>query len=248
MMWLRPVGAMCLAAGISVLAVGVMGAAGQRWSTTGVGLPADCQESTPVQLIRAPDPRTGVEVRCGGLSPDQGAVTLRILTSAGGQFEHRIEVGSWRPQEIVWAPDSSAFIVNGSESAYAGNDFILYRLLSGRAVETKLTAAAQRDMALTFPPCRASGLREPDCQAIARNPQFNMSVIAWAADANAVVVFAEVPCSSTYGGIMCQVRGYQLEVPTGRILERMDASELKSRYQAQMAWPMTVPDRPSYKR
>jgi hypothetical protein len=138
--------------------------------------------------------------------------------------------------------------VNGSESAYAGNEFILYRLRSDRAIETKLTAAAQRDMALTFPPCRASGLREPDCQAIARNPQFNMSVVGWTAASKAVVVFAEVPCSSTYGGIMCQVQGYQLEVPTGRILARMDASEVKSRYQPQMAWPMTIPDRPSYRR
>ena len=247
-MWARRVGALCAVAGISLLAVGAVAALGERWSTAGIALPGDCQESTQVQLVRAPDDRTSVEVRCAGLSPNREVLTFRILTSAGAQVDSQIEVKSWRPQEIVWAPDSSAFVVNGSESAYAGNEFILYRFLNGRAVETRLTAAAQRDMALAFPPCRASGLREPDCQAIAGNPQFNMSVIAWAVDASAVVVFAEVPCSSAYGGIMCQARGYHLEVPTGRILARMDAAEFKRRYQAQMAWPMLIPDRPSYRR
>ena len=46
---------------------------------------------------------------------------------------------------------------------------------------------------------------------------------------------------------MCQVMGYELDVPTGRILGRMTARELKLRYQAQMAWPMRIPDKPSYK-
>ena len=46
---------------------------------------------------------------------------------------------------------------------------------------------------------------------------------------------------------MCQVMGYELEVPTGRILVRMPARELKRKYQSQMAWPMRIPDRPRYR-
>ena len=74
-----------------------------------------------------------------------------------------------------------------------------------------------------------------------------MSAIAWTRGAKAVVVFAEVPCSSSYGGIMCQVMGYELDVATGRILSRMTPRELKRRFQSQMAWPMKIPDAPVYK-
>jgi len=75
----------------------------------------------------------------------------------------------------------------------------------------------------------------------------NMSAIAWTRGSSSLVVFAEVPCSSSHGGIMYQVMGYELDVPTGRILARMSALEFKRRYQADMAWPMRIPDQPSYK-
>jgi len=59
---------------------------------------------------------------------------------------------------------------------------------------------------------------------------------------------AEVPCSSSYGGIMCQVMGYEIEVPTGRILKRIDSKHLKSDWQPSMAFDFHVPDPPEYKK
>jgi hypothetical protein len=150
----------------------------------------------------------------------------------------------WRPQEVLWAPNSNAFLVNGSESAYAGNAFIVHRLNGRGLMTTALADAAQRDMVRTFPPCKANGLNRSECQRITRNPEFNMSAIAWTRNAGAIIVVAEVPCSSTYGGIMCQVMGYELEIPTGRILTRMTADELKRRYQSRMAWSLRIPDPP----
>ena len=144
----------------------------------------------------------------------------------------------------MWARDSSAFVVNGSESAHAGNDFVVYRIGGDRIAPARITRGAQRDMVSTYPPCKASGLDRDDCLRIAKSPEFNMSAIAWTRGSSGLVVFAEVPCTSSYGGIMCQVMGYELEVPTGRILVRMPARELKRRYQSQMAWPMRIPDRP----
>jgi hypothetical protein len=135
----------------------------------------------------------------------------------------------------LWAPDSSAFAVNGSESAYAGNEFVVYQIGGEPIASTRITATAQRDMVSTYPPCRATGLDGGACQRIAKSRDFNMSAIAWTRGSKALVVFAEVPCSSGYGGIMCQVMGYELEMPTGRILTRMPARELKRRYQSQMA-------------
>jgi hypothetical protein len=137
--------------------------------------------------------------------------------------------------------------VNGSESVHAGNDFVVYRIDSDRISPARIGAAAQRDLAATFPPCKASGLDKKACQRIAASAEFNVSAIAWTRGSSRLVVFAEVPCSSSYGGIMCQVMGYELDVSTGRVLLRMPALELKRRYQAQMAWPMRIPGKPIYK-
>jgi hypothetical protein len=73
-----------------------------------------------------------------------------------------------------------------------------------------------------------------------------MSGLKWSADSSAVYVFAEVPCSSSYGGIMCQVLGYELSVPTGRILKRLSAQKTKQEWGKFAAWKINVPDRPEY--
>jgi hypothetical protein len=221
------------------------------WAKAGVSLPVGCEESSDVQRIPSPDGEASADVRCAGLSRERNGVVLRITRRAHPSSEVRLvtEPGSaWRAQELLWAPDSNAFVVNGSESAYAGSDFVVYRFDGDRIVSGRITAAAQSDMVRTFPPCRARGLDKTDCQRIARTPAFNMSAIAWTRGSNGLVVFAEVPCSSSHGGIMCQVMGYELEARTGRILARLPARELKRRYQSQMAWPMRIPAKPSYSR
>ena len=132
-----------------------------------------------------------------------------------------LDGASWRPEELVWAPDASAFVINGSESAIAGFDFVVFDIERVPIAPVRISAAAQRDMIATYPECEARNLEPDDCRRIECKSEFNMSAIAWTRAAKAVVVFAEVPCSSTYGGIMCQVMGYELEVATGRILARM---------------------------
>jgi hypothetical protein len=73
-----------------------------------------------------------------------------------------------------------------------------------------------------------------------------MSGVSWVRGSTAVVVMAEVPCSSSYGGIMCQVQGYELDAANGSILKRMSAAELKKQWQHKMAWDMHIPDHPQY--
>jgi hypothetical protein len=101
-------------------------------------------------------------------------------------------------------------------------------------------------MVSTFPPCKALNRDENDCKRIAADPQFNMSGISWRDDSSAINVFAEVPWSSSYGGIMCQVSGYQLSVPTGAILKRVPASDVDRLWRMSMAWKVRIPDPPEY--
>jgi hypothetical protein len=98
----------------------------------------------------------------------------------------------------------------------------------------------------SFPPCKAYYHDQNLCKKIAANPEYNMTGISWLNGSSAVVVMAEVPCSSNYGGIMCQVLGYEIAVPTGKILRRMSATEFKRDWQHSMAWDMRIPDPPKY--
>jgi len=103
-------------------------------------------------------------------------------------------------------------------------------------------------MVASFPPCKAKYRDARTCQQIEANPQFNMSGIAWVNGHFAILVVAEVPCSSLYGGIMCQVKGYKVNAENGQILEQMTASQLSSRWQKSMAWHFRVPEPPEYER
>jgi len=89
-------------------------------------------------------------------------------------------------------------------------------------------------------------LEKETCKAIEENPEYNMTGIDWGGDSSTIVVMAEVPCSSAHGGIMCQVMGYELDVPTGRILQRMTARQFAAAWQRSMAWKFEVPSPPEY--
>jgi len=75
---------------------------------------------------------------------------------------------------------------------------------------------------------------------------YNMSGVDWLQDSSGVVVMSEVPPTSRYGGIMGQVMGYELEVPSGKILQRLDAKRFKMKWQKSMAWKFRVPGPPEY--
>ena len=190
--------------------------------------------------IQAPDRLTTARVVCEADKP----FILQVVTADGRRQEVGLRFGA---SELLWAPDSRSFFVNGSENSYAGFFVDVYQFEdSGRVVKRTVTKSAQRDMVESFPPCKASNRDEKMCARIARDPEYNMSGLGWSADSSAVFVFAEVPCSSSYGGIMCQVLGYELSAPAGRILKRLTPQETKRKWGRLAAWEIDIPDPPEY--
>ena len=150
-------------------------------------------------------------------------------------------------EEVLWAPDSKAFFVNGGESAYGGFYVLVYVLGDeGPPRKLDITQAAQRDMVNSFPPCRALYHDPKLCHMMSANPEYNMSGIKWDKASSAIYVFAEVPPSSSYGGIMGQVLGYQLGLPDGRVLQKFSAQQVSRQWSSFMAWRMHIPDPPAY--
>ena len=173
---------------------------------------------------------------------DDPDLYLRVRTPSGQWHVVNVPEGA---HDVLWAPDSKAFFVDGGISSYSGFFVEVYRIRDNFVIRSSVTNRAQRDMVRTFPPCKAFNRDDETCHRIEADPEFNMSGLAWATKSS-IIVMAEVPCSSSYGGIMCAVEGYQLEVPGGRIEKRLTAGQLKALWQPAMAWNMRIPEPPRY--
>ncbi len=188
-----------------------------------------------------------------------------IVTAPGGGMREAALPEGFQSVDLLWSPDSRAFFVSGGNGgAYWGNWVYVYVLSDPKLEPIDIAQKAQRDMLKEFPSCKAAYPNAGDsggCQKASRpidvetciktevnpgyDPEYNMTGIDWV-NASTILVMAEVPCSSSYGGIMCQVMGYELEVPTGRILKRIDAKQLKLDWQKSMAWNFRIPEPPHY--
>lgn len=230
------------AVGVSVLlAAAAQSTRRPSWASGATPLDLSC--SPTVHPILSPDRRSSAQVICQTRKGDDPAYSLQVRTDSGSTEEMPLQE---RTQELLWAPDSRAFLVNGSQGGYWGFFVTVYELTPSGLKKAVITNAAQKDMVLRFPPCKAAKRDEAACTRLSRDPEYNMSGVGWARDSKSVFVFAEVPCSSSYGGIMCQVLGYQLGLPDGHILKRFTAPQVKAKWGQMMGWSMHVPDPPIY--
>lgn len=213
------------------------------WAKQATTLDMSCTSNSLV--IASPDHQATVKVICHKHKQEYSTYSLQVRTRAGQLQETPLEEGTH--EELLWAPDSNAFFVDGGTSAYSGFFMTVYQITGSSGIRKKtITNSAQKDMVLSFPPCKAANRDEALCLRITKEPEYNMSGVAWTTDSSAIYVFAEVPCSSSYGGIMCQVLGYELHVPDGRILNRLTANQVLQQWRSFMAWDMHVPDPPIY--
>ncbi len=225
-----------------------------EWAKKGVSFRAWCDADKPDDLkecqplrIASPDGKSAVEVGYKPLpeNPDADFVSLRVTTA--GRNIGEVEPVSDVEDEVTWSPDSKAFFINGGHAD--GDDLVAVHLLDDPNLGPgDITREVKRDTFRSFPPCQANPSVD-DCTIFEVEPYeyINVSGIDWIGDSSRIVVMAEVPCSSSMGGIMCQVLGYEIEVPSGKILRRMKAKEFARRWQHSMAWKFSVPDPPTFK-
>ena len=200
--------------------------------------------------IASPDGKSRIQVsyRKAGEGLDYNSAYLLVTTPDGRTRETTLPYG-FQDIDLLWSPDSRAFFVNGGDGGgYWGFWVYAYLLKDPKLEPIDIAAEARLDMVKSFPPCKATYLDKKTCKRMESSPQpddYNVSGIDWTTD-SAVVVMAEVPCAGSYGGIMCQVMGYELEVPTGNILKRMTAPDFAAKWQRSMAFKFEVPDPPEY--
>lgn len=160
--------------------------------------------------------------------------------------KHTIDVPfiiGWVQMEAVWSPDSMSFALTGNHSAITESTEI-FRIQDG-TLKSVLVDLLYHDMAKAYPPCNAAHAETGFCEKEASGEDFNYATVAWSGPATAVIM-AEVPCDSLWGGIMCEVNAYELDINTGHIVTRMNAQEFKSKWQPVLAWKFRIPDLPEW--
>ncbi|MDR3412533.1 MAG: hypothetical protein P4L87_16605 [Formivibrio sp.] len=220
------------------------------WAAAATPIEGHCGDvATPAQRIRAPDGISEVEYRC--INSDNNQYHLRVRAAHGPWQKLTLNPSSnpdldlFGSDEVLWTPDSQGFFINGNENGYTNYLLLYHRDTKGWHVYD-IAAKAQRDMVRLFPPCKAFNRDDEDCKRIEKDPEFNMVGIAWTRGGRGLIVMGEVVPSSSYGGIMGAVEGYEMDVRSGEILARYSARELKAQWQKAMAWEMRIPEPPAY--
>jgi len=215
------------------------GTSNAAWAKGAMPLRSCANPSAPgAGHLPSPDRAVVIDMEC-----DEGEALKLRVTALGRTHSVALRDGS---AELLWAPNSRVFVINGAESGYAGLFVDVFHIEPNRVRRQAIDRQVQADMVSQFPPCKAAGAAET-CKTIETHPEFNVSAIAWTGASSTIILVAEVPCSSAYGGIMCQVRGYEVRAVNGQIVREMSPRQLKREYQPHMAWQLRIPDAPKYR-
>ncbi len=212
-----------------------------NWARKGTGFAGVCPSGNcrPLRIV-APDKKSLVEVIY-----QDGNAYLRV-TGADKQAREIRDVSNSPQNDLLWAPDSKAFFIDAGEGMTSPAFVQVYLLDEEQLRALDVTRQVEQDMVKTYPPCKALYLDEASCRKLERDPGYNLTAIDWVDDSSVLVVLAQVPCTSNYGGIMCQAMGYEVEVPSGKILKRMTPAEFKAEWQKNMVQRFRIPELPQY--
>lgn len=211
-----------------------------NWVKRATGFAGDCKSGCQPVKVTAPDKTTVVEV----LYQDGGAY-LRV-TQPGQPAREIHDVFSSPHNDLLWAPDSKGFFVDAGEGMTSPSFVQVYLLDDPQLRPVDVTHLAEQDMVKSFPPCQALFLDQATCREFEIHPDYNTTAITWSSDSSAIVVLAQVPCTSNFGGISCQSMGYEVEVPSGKILKQLQPSDFKKQYQKFMEQKYEIPIPPQY--
>jgi len=223
------------------------------WSKKGVSFRAWCdaddrKECKPLR-IASPDGKSVVEVSYNTLPDDHDIVSASLRVTTLGRDRGAVQPVASVEDEITWSPDSRAFFINGNENADAWDLLAVHILDDPDLGPGYIAREVKEDTFRSLPPCQANPPTVDDCAELGSEPYDYIGVVGldWIGDSSQMVVMTETPCSSRFGGITCQVLGYEIEVPSGKILRRMEPKEFAKRWRHSMAWKFQIPDPPEFK-
>jgi hypothetical protein len=220
------------------------------WAKKGTTFPVWCSrpfKGCKLLRIPSPDAKSSVEISytINSDDPDIELASLRVTTL--GKDVGEVQPVGTVESELTWSPDSKAFFINGNDNGYGDDHLAVHMLDDPHLGPGYITSEVEQDMVRSFPPCQAEDPIDNCAELAANHDYFGVVGLDWIGSSSKIVVMAQVICSSSMGGIMCQVLGYELEVPSGKILRRMEPKEFARRWQHSMAWKFRDPGSPEFK-
>jgi hypothetical protein len=237
--------------GIFVLAVlgmasAVAGAGVFSRTATTVQLLCVGVKCAPVVDVFSPDGEEEIRRTFAPLRDDRLNITVDIpkltVVTQTGRWELAPDESRdpWLDLDVLWSPDSRFVALTGHTNTYI--EYLRVFAITGsgpREVDASLQPG--QDMVHRFGPYCDRYVGKLRCNLNAEDPNF--AAITWT-DHNTLVLMSEVPCSTIWGGIMCQLMGYEVDIPSGKILRAMTPREFRARWQHSMAWKFRIPQEP----
>ncbi len=167
---------------------------------------------------------------------------IEVIT-ASGHWDLPIPA-DWVDFDVLWSPDSKFVALTGNLNGYI-ESVRVFQITESGPVSIDVAKMPFADMIRRFPPCRAAHADPTVCAASHDDKDFNFAAIAWTGT-HTLVLMSEVPCTSLWGGIMCQVMGYEVDPPGGNIVETMTARDFQRKWQHEIAWSFHIPEPPEW--
>jgi len=194
------------------------------WSNQAVALAywqdAPLAEKAKDLTIPSPDKRRAVVVRPRSKEAGTDEVLPALYVVDDG-VRIKPDIVPYFHPELLWSPDSKAVAVSSSNGSVLGTWRMLLYFVNRQAFHPLAVGQQVRaDFARRYPPCLGE---TATCSArkLARDLSWiNVAAIRWLDDSRKLLVVAQVPCSPAYGKNQCAYEGYEVEVPTGKILAR----------------------------
>jgi hypothetical protein len=212
-------------------------------SATRVSLNCDDRRTCRPVSVRSPDGTMNVRRDFQGDAKDHPSFPeVRVITPKG---TWELNVPFWVDVDVLWSPDSQFIALSGNYNGYT-NGMVVFRVSDSGLVEIDAAREPFEDMLRRFPPCRAANADEELCKQISAHEDYlNFAAVDWSGQ-HTLVVMSEVPPGGQYGGILGQVMGYEVELPSGKIERTMTAREFKARWQHSMPWRFSIPESPEW--
>jgi hypothetical protein len=239
----------CLFAVLEVAAGFAQAGTYSRTATT-VPLMCDVRRCAPVVNVRSPDGAKEVRRSLTPIGKDRSKLKVPSFEVVTPKGDWDLDVGDsngpWVNVDVLWSPDSQFVALSGNTNGYM-NSVRVFRVTESGPIEIYVSREPFADMIRRFPPCRAAGADSDLCKELTDVDDLNFSAVDWMGE-HILVLMGEVPSAGQYGGIMGQVMGYEVEIPSGRILRSMTAREFKTRWQHEMPFHLYVPDPPEWQK
>ena len=204
------------------------------WSKQAVALAywqdAPFTEKAKDLTIPSPDKRRAVVVRPRSKEAGTDEVLPALYVVDDG-VRIKPDIVPYFHPELLWSPDSKAVAVSSSNGSVLGEWHMLVYFVDRKAFHPlAISQAVRTDFARRFPACVGETATCSTTKLAKDLSWINVAAIRWLGDSSKLLVVAQMPCSLAYGTNQCTFEGYEVEVPTGKILERYGKEAFAKRW------------------